>query len=194
MEETLLPYQNPQFKKGKMSGTVWVIISAIAVILIGGFVLSRQQKKEPEVKKDIVVEKKEPSPTEKPKIEKSTVKIQVLNGTGTPGQAGIAVKALEDAGYSSENIKSSNAEKYDQETTTITSRARFEDIATDIKNTLKSKFDEISVASKNLEENSEFDIVVVTGGKLFEEVTATPSATITPISSPSPTSSPTATP
>lgn len=193
MEETILPYQNPQSKKSKINGTVWVIISAIAVILVGGFVLSRQQKKEPEVKKDIVVEKKEPTPTEKPKIEKSAVKIQVLNGTGTPGQAGVAVKALEEAGYSTENIKSSNAEKYDQETTTITSRARFEDIAVDIKNSLKSKFDEISVSSKNLEENSEFDIVVITGGKIFEDTTATPSATVTP-SSVSPTVSPTPNP
>lgn len=193
MEETILPYQNPQSKKSKISGTVWVAISAIAVILIGGFVLSRQQKKEPEVNKDIVVEKKEPTPTEKPKIEKSTVKIQVLNGTGTPGQAGVAVKALEEAGYNIENIKSSNAEKYDQETTTITLRAHFEDIADDIKDALKSKFDVISVASKNLEENSEFDIVVITGGDIFEDTTATPSATVTP-SSVSPTVSPTPTP
>lgn len=187
MEETIAPYQNPQFKKGKVSGTVWVVVFAIAVVLVGGFVLSRQQKKEPEVKKDVVVEKKEPSPTAKPKIEKSSVKIQVVNGTGTPGQAGIVVKALEEAGYSADNIKTDNAEKFDNATTTITARVDFDEIANDVKSVLKSTFEEITVDSSNLNTDSEFDIVVVTGGKLFEAITATPSATIAPIS-PAPTS------
>lgn len=187
MEETIAPYQNPQFKKSKVSGTVWVVLFAVAVILIGGFVLSRQQKKQPEAKKDVNVEKKEPSPTAKPKIEKSSVKIQVVNGTGTPGQAGIVVKALESAGYSADNIKTSNAEKFDNVTTTITARADFDEIANDVKSVLKSTFEEITIDSSNLNTDSEFDIVVITGGKLFEVVSATPSATLAPSSSPSPT-------
>ena len=194
MEETIAPYQNPQFKKSKVNGTVWVVLFAIAVILIGGFVLSRQQKKVPEAKKDVVVEKKEPSPTAKPKIEKSSVKIQVVNGTGTPGQAGIVVKVLEGAGYSADNIKTDNAEKFTTLTTTITARTDFEEIVNDIKDVLKPTFEEVTVDSSNLNTDSEFDIVIVTGGKLFEVVTATPSATITPSSSPSPTVSITSTP
>jgi len=194
MEETIAPYQNPQFKKSKVNGTVWVVLFAIAVIVIGGFVLSRQQKKVPEAKKDVVVEKKEPSPTAKPKIEKSSVKIQVVNGTGTPGQAGIVVKVLEGAGYSADNIKTDNAEKFTTLTTTITARTDFEEIVNDIKDVLKPTFEEVTVDSSNLNTDSEFDIVIVTGGKLFEVVTATPSATITPSSSPSPTVSITSTP
>ena len=194
MEETIAPYQNPQFKKSKVNGTVWVVLFAIAVILIGGFVLSRQQKKVPEAKKDVVVEKKEPSPTAKPKIEKSSVKIQVVNGTGTPGQAGVVVKALEGAGYSADNIKTDNAEKFTTLTTTITARTDFEEIVNDIKDVLKPTFEEVTVDSSNLNSDSEFDIVIVTGGKLFEAITATPSATVTPSSSPSPTVSITSTP
>ena len=194
MEETIAPYQNPQFKKSKVNGTVWVVLFAIAVIVIGGFVLSRQQKKVPEAKKDVVVEKKEPSPTAKPKIEKSSVKIQVVNGTGTPGQAGIVVKVLEGAGYSADNIKTDNAEKFTTLTTTITARTDFEEIVNDIKDVLKPTFEEITVDSSNLNTDSEFDIVIVTGGKLFEAITATPSATVTPSSSPSPTVGVTPTP
>jgi len=194
MEETIAPYQNPQFRKSKVNGTVWVVLFTIAVIVIGGFVLSRQQKKVPEAKKDVVVEKKEPSPTAKPKIEKSSVKIQVVNGTGTPGQAGIVVKVLEGAGYSADNIKTDNAEKFTTLTTTITARTDFEEIVNDIKDVLKPTFEEVTVDSSNLNTDSEFDIVIVTGGKLFEVVTATPSATITPSSSPSPTVSITSTP
>jgi len=194
MEETIAPYQNPQFKKSKVNGTVWVVLFAIAVIVIGGFVLSRQQKKVPEAKKDVVVEKKEPSPTAKPKIEKSSVKIQVVNGTGTPGQAGVVVKALEGAGYSADNIKTDNAEKFTTLTTTITARTDFEEIVNDIKDVLKPTFEEVTVDSSNLNSDSEFDIVIVTGGKLFEAITATPSATVTPSSSPSPTVGVTPTP
>jgi len=194
MEETIAPYQNPQFRKSKVNGTVWVVLFTIAVIVIGGFVLSRQQKKVPEAKKDVVVEKKEPSPTAKPKIEKSSVKIQVVNGTGTPGQAGIVVKVLEGAGYSADTIKTDNAEKFTTLTTTITARTDFEEIVNDIKDVLKPTFEEVTVDSSNLNTDSEFDIVIVTGGKLFEVVTATPSATITPSSSPSPTVSITSTP
>jgi len=194
MEETIAPYQNPQFKKSKVNGTVWVVLFAIAVIVIGGFVLSRQQKKVPEAKKDVVVEKKEPSPTAKPKIEKSSVKIQVVNGTGTPGQAGIVVKALEGTGYSADNIKTANAEKFTTLTTTITARTDFEEIVNDIKDVLKPTFEEVTVDSSNLNTDSEFDIVIVTGGKLFEAITATPSATVTPSSSPSPTVGVTPTP
>jgi len=194
MEETIAPYQNPQFKKSKVNGTVWVVLFAIAVIVIGGFVLSRQQKKVPEAKKDVVVEKKEPSPTAKPKIEKSSVKIQVVNGTGTPGQAGVVVKALEGAGYSADNIKTDNAEKFTTLTTTITARTDFEEIVNDIKDVLKPTFEEVTVDSSNLNSDSEFDIVIVTGGKLFEAITATSSATVTPSSSPSPTVGVTPTP
>ena len=194
MEETIAPYQNPQFRKSKVNGTVWVVLFTIAVIVIGGFVLSRQQKKVPEAKKDVVVEKKEPSPTAKPKIEKSSVKIQVVNGTGTPGQAAIVVKALEGTGYSADTIKTDNAEKFTTLTTTITARTDFEEIVNDIKDVLKPTFEEVTVDSSNLNTDSEFDIVIVTGGKLFEVVTATPSATITPSSSPSPTVSITSTP
>ena len=194
MEETIAPYQNPQFKKSKVNGTVWVVLFAIAVIVIGGFVLSRQQKKVPEAKKDVVVEKKEPSPTAKPKIEKSSVKIQVVNGTGTPGQAAIVVKALEGTGYSADTIKTDNAEKFTTLTTTITARTDFEEIVNNIKDVLKPTFEEVTVDSSNLNTDSEFDIVIVTGGKLFEAITATPSATVTPSSSPSPTVGVTPTP
>ena len=147
-------------------------------------------------KEAVVVENKMPSPTPLPKIDKKTVKIQVQNGTGTPGQAGIVVKALEDAGYSSDNIKTGNADKFDNSTTSITARDNFEEIVNDIKEVLKSTFDKITVVSPNLDKDSEFDIVVVTGGKIFESVTPTtsvsptPSLTTTPTTTPSPTPTP----
>lgn len=195
MEEAVFPYSNSVQTKSKKPVTALVVSLIVLAALIGGFFLMKQPK-QVEEKKDVVVEEKGPSPTEKPKIEKSTVKIQVVNGTGTPGQAGVVVKALEEAGYSTENIKTGNAEKFDNTTTSITARDNFEEIVNDIKATLGSTFDKITVVSPNLDADSEFDIVIVTGGKIFEETTPTASVTEEPTLSPTttPTSTPTPTP
>ncbi|MFA6081546.1 MAG: LytR C-terminal domain-containing protein [Patescibacteria group bacterium] len=194
MEEAVFPYSNssPQPKNKKpMTGLIVSLI--VLAALIGGFVLMKQPKKVEE-KKDVVVEEKGPSPTEKPKIEKSTVKIQVINGTGTPGQAGVVVKALESAGYSADNIKTGNAEKFDNTTTSITARDNFEEIVNNIKSALGPTFEKITVVSPNLGADSEFDIVIVTGGKIFEEATPTPSKAVTETPTLSPTVTPTLTP
>ena len=203
METAAFSYSNQPKKSNKT--VLFVIVGILLAVLIGWFFITQQTKNTKEVKNDVVVEEKTPTPTtEKPKIEKTSVKIQVVNGTGTPGQAGVVVKALEDAGYSSDNIKTINAEKFDNSVTSITARADFEIIVNDIKDILKSTFDEITVSSSKLDKDSEFDIVVVTGGKIFEAVTPTikvtvtasptPLLTTTPTSTPNPTSSSTPTP
>lgn len=193
MEEAVFPYSNPVQPKSKKPMIGLFVSFIILAALIGGFFLMKQPKKL-EGTKDIVVEEKGPSPTEKPKIEKSTVKIQVINGTGTPGQAGVVVKALEEAGYSADNIKTGNAEEFDSTTTSITARDNFEEIVDDIKSALGSTFDKITVVSPNLDTDSEFDIVIVTGGKIFEEVTPTASVTEEPTLSPTTTPTSTSTP
>lgn len=198
MEETISPYSGQQQKSNKILPTI-VVVGVLVAAFAGWFFVTQPLKTDKTDKKveDVVVEKVEVSPTEKPKIEKTSVKIQVINGTGTPGQAGVVVTALEDAGYNSENIKTSNADKYDNTITSITARSNFEEIVNDMKNVLKSTFDKITVVSPNLDEASEFDVVIVTGGEIFEAVTPTtpvadsesptPSITITPTSNPTPT-------
>jgi len=193
MEESVFPYSSQPKKSNKTM--LFIIVAVLLSALIGWFFITQQPKKTVEVK-DVVVEKKEPSPTEKPKIDKKTVKIQVQNGTGTPGQAGLVVKALTDAGYSSDNIKTSNAEKFDNSTNSITARDNFEEIVNDIKTVLGSTFSKITVVSPNLDTASDFDIVVVTGGKIFEAVTVTPTTSVTSSITPTPslTTTPTSTP
>src|SRR3989338_1076966 len=189
----------------KKKTTMIIVVIIIILALVGGYFIFR-----PTQNKDKsgtpVVEKTSPTPTptEKPKINKESVKIQVLNGTGTPGQAGIAVEALTKAGYKAENIKTGNAEEFDNTTTTISAKKGFEDVAIDIKDSLKSTFDDVKVDSTELDGDSEFDIVVTTGGKIFEETTSTPtpkptlsSSSPTPASTsetPTPTLTPTLTP
>ncbi len=193
MTDAALPYSNQQRVSKKKKTTILVGVAVIVVVLIGSILILRQPNKTNETKSG-VVENKEPSPTQKPEIDKKSVKIQVLNGTGTPGQASTAQKALEEAEYNGDNIESGNAEAYDATVTTIAAKKGFEDVASDIKDALKAAFDEIKIDSTPLDEDSKFDIIVTTGGEKFEEeeTTTTPSPTETP--TPTPTLSPTPTP
>jgi len=193
MGEAPFPYRNQQSKKNKVKSPLFIGIVILAALAIGIFLMTRQSKKNVE-NKVTVIETPVPSPTETPKIDKATVKIQVLNGTGTPGQAGQAVKALEEAGYKAENIKTGNADKYDNLTTTISSRANYEAIVSNIEDALKPTFSDITVRSSTLDTSSEFDVVVVTGGKIFETIAPTKSVSSSSSSSSSTVSTPTPSP
>ena len=178
MIDSTLPYSGQQGgSKKKKTGLMIGAGIVIAALIVG--ILAFRQPKWTDQTEVAVVEKKEPSPTEKPKIDKTTVNIQVLNGTGTPGQAGIAVEILEKAGYNPDNIKTDNAEEFNNTITTIDVKDGFSDVASDIKDALKTTFDEIKINSTYLNNDNEFDIVITTGGKKFEEVTPTTSTTPT---------------
>ncbi|PIS15665.1 hypothetical protein COT62_02440 [Candidatus Roizmanbacteria bacterium CG09_land_8_20_14_0_10_41_9] len=173
--EDSISYNPNQRAGGKKNTTVIIVIVLIVVAIIGGIYLVRQPQKKDEGGSPLVEKKvSTPSPTEKPEIDKESVKIQVLNGTGTPGQAGTAVKALEEAGYNADNIETSNADEFGDTVTTITARKGFDEVAKDIKDALKATFDNVEIDSSHLDEDSEFDISIVTGGKEYKE--ATPSA------------------
>ena len=188
MLDTPISYTPPP--QGGNKNKTWIIVVILLVIgaAVGGYFFLNQPKKTEETKK-VVEDKSEPTltptPTKKP-IDREKVKIQVLNGTGTPGQAATAVEALTDAGYVVENIKTGNAEEYDHTKTTISAKKGFEDAAEDIKKALESDFDDIEIESIALDEDSEFDIVVTTGGKIYEEPTGAPTAKPT-LSTTSPT-------
>jgi len=199
MEETSFQYQTQQnnnngLKKTIVVGMVFLLATIIGILII------RQPKKE-NVNKNIVVEKKElstPSPTEKPKKEKASVTIQVLNGSGITGQAGLVVKALQEAGYSPDNIKSGNADSTDNANTTISSRTDFEEIVINIKDVLKPMFPEIRDEILNLNSNKDsgFDVTIITGGNSSIS-TNNPNPSVTPVvpsSTPNPIVSPTTNP
>lgn len=187
---SLYTNQPVRTKQNNLPAVIGAII--IIVVLVGGFIIFRQSKKT--VPPKVAVVNQEPSPTEMPKIDKSTVKIQVQNGTGTPGQAGIVVDALKKAGYNSNNIETANAKDFTSTVTTITAKTGFEGTASDIKTSLSEVFTDINIDPAKLDTTNAFDIVIVTGGKKFEVTPTTAVATIIPTSTLTPTPSPTPTP
>ena len=182
---TTQPSVNKKGNRGMVIGIV------VVFALLGGFIAYRQFKKTPPPKPAIVVNN-QPSPTVTPAIDKSTIKIQVKNGTGTPGQAASVVDALKTAGYNADNIKTANANEYADTTTTISARTGFEGAANDIKSSLESLFTDIKIDPANLDSAGDFDIVILTGGKKYAAPTEASNPTQTPI--PVDTTTPTATP
>lgn len=173
-----------------------VVIITIFIIIVFGIFLFRRQSTSNQSEKITPTLTQEPSPTPIPNIDKKTVKIQVLNGTGTPGQANSAVNALTAAGYSKDNITTDNAADYNHTLTTISTKANFSSITSDIKSALSSTFDNISIDSSPLDNDSKYDIIVTTGGKIYEAPITTPTEipTSTPTPNPSTTSTLTPTP
>ena len=194
MDPTINPISvEPRVKKPNKLGIAIFVL--IVLILVVSLLIFRQSKKEQT--QVSISPTSVPTPTEKLTIDKQKVKIQVLNGTGTPGQAGKAADALKNAGFNADNIKTDNAPE-DQSVTTISAKTGYEDMVNDIKAALSDLFDKINVDSSTLTSDSEFDVIVTTGGKKFEVPTSTPipssaSATPTVTTTPSPTKSPTPT-
>lgn len=186
IDVTTIPYSNQPAENKKKLPVLFIVI-LIIVAVIGGIFILRKPKK-PEEKKETKIVKNEPSPTKKPEIDKEAVKIQVLNGTGTPGQAGETVKLLTETGYDPDKIKTANADDSDNPVTTISVKDGFDEIASDIEDALKASFDAIEIESINLDKDSEFDVVITTGGEKFEASTPSPTDSTT-----SPTETPTVT-
>ncbi len=140
-----------------------------------------------------------PTPAATPtSAQRSAVSIEVQNGTGTTGDAGIAKSALERAGYS--KVTTANASVQNATSTTVTSSSDVSSqVLSEIISALRLNFGEATVGSTPVTGTGK--VQVVTGPKISSQ-TATPSSKTTspsPVASPatrtmSPTATSTATP
>lgn len=198
MIDSNLSYKIPPVPTPKKNNML-IIILLVVILVVGGsiFIYSRSKKSKSIEKEVVPTLQEEATPTEKAPIDKKIVKIQVLNGTGTPGQAGEVAKILEKEGYEADNITTGNVDQFGQEITSIKAKSGLEELTGRIKEALREKFDNVEIESTELEEKSEYDIVIVTGGKKYQEPTNTPSPSLTPSTekiTPTSTSTPSATP
>lgn len=109
----------------------------------------------------------EPSP-EAEDVNLTEFSVRVLNGTGTGGEAGKVKVLLEEAGF--EEIKTGNAPSEDNTVTTISAKAEVPTSAVKaIENALKGTF--TTEAGDTLGEDSDYDIVVTTGGASAKDAT-----------------------
>lgn len=101
----------------------------------------------------------QPSPTSKSLIDKSTIKIQILNGSGVEGQAGKLSNLLKAVGYS--NIITGNTDNLEQRTTIIYNKLLSKDLLLGITEAIKNDFPDPTLQEAS--ESGEFDILITTG-------------------------------
>jgi hypothetical protein len=98
-------------------------------------------------------------PTPTPSVAREELRVRVLNGTGTAGQAGEVEDALQEAGYA--EIVTGNADSFDFETTQVQIKAEFSDALSYIREDL-ADYVEITEAEE-LDEDDTADVVITTG-------------------------------
>lgn len=144
-------------------GVLWIVL--IVAFLIGAFVgggviytFNRFQKTPIQVvtASPVAIVSAEPSPA----MERSSLKLQVLNGTGIKGEASRIKMVLEKVGYT--NVQTGNAASQDFTLTEIS----IKDIKKEYIPLLTSDLsEEASVSSeiKSLDEKNDFDVIITLG-------------------------------
>lgn len=100
------------------------------------------------------------SPTPNIIFDKKQIKIEILNGSGIPGQAQKMADYLKEKGY--ENIKTGNAENYTYEKLNIFIKKDLEKFEEILKNEIEKDYPEASF-SNTLDKEYNFDVKIIIG-------------------------------
>ena len=175
----------------------WLIILVLFLVVIGGvtFFVFKSSKSGSTLGENtdetlgitdsLISETPLESPTPTPEaVDKAEVRVQVLNGTGIAGEAGVLSDQLKNLGYT--EVKTGNASSQSETDTTVTfSTTLSQDVVTEITEKLNGLY--TSVKTNTGSTSSDFDIEIITG--LRKGQTAQPAATATeaPTDTPTPT-------
>lgn len=97
-----------------------------------------------------------------PIVEKSEITIQVLNGSGVPGQAGATQELLLDIGF--ENVEVGNADNQDYQNTILTFDKNVPNLYTEeIGDLLKETYENVLEDTPDEDDTINYDIVIITG-------------------------------
>lgn len=157
--------------KSTGGGLPKTVLAALALLLVGGGVAGFMFLKSDgqflgassEATPEPAVEMMEatPEPEEDANLDLTEFSVQVLNGSGTPGEAGEVKALLEKAGF--EGVETGNAKSQTAKVTTISAKAGVPKGAISaVEDALEGEF--ATEIGNELDEASDFDIVVSTGG------------------------------
>ena len=200
-EAQVTPPQPTSFSvepREKNNGSKWILIF-IALLILGGVGIFFFTKSGDEAIAtptpsfnttpiDEVESTSTPASSPAP-VKKSEVSIEILNGTGIPGEAAYLQTQLKALGYS--DITAGNASSTDNTITTVTfSKTLSQTVQDEIKKELEKIYKEVSVKTSTTQKS---DAVIVTGLRASQTTKPVSSGTPKPLTSASPTASPKAT-
>jgi hypothetical protein len=151
---------------------LFLIIPVVLIgILAGGLLYIRNSKvattenmsmPEPEVANEVTIS---PSPesTSYPEIDLTKIKIQILNGTGTAGEATNVSEILGFEGF--ENFTIGNAQAFNYENTEISLKLDYANLFDTFERALNSEYAVVRAESE-LSTDNNFDVVVIVGVRL----------------------------
>ena len=185
-QEIGFPANSPKPKKS--INPIFIIVPVFLLIL-GGlayFVFKGSSTQDASVSptpgsqelKAVVTPSPSPSPTPTPNVDKSTISVKVLNGTGVAGEAGYLQGILKNLGYS--KIETGNSDTSDATSTTIVYSSNIsQSLVDELTSKLKTEYN--SVSSRLSSVKGAFDIEITTGPRKGSATTATSAPTSTPI-------------
>ena len=188
----------PGKKKKSKNGLIIALFVMGLVLVIGGiFLVIGKDKVEEEVEPtpdSFIIydeEEEEPGAASEP-VEKESISVQILNGTGIPGEASYLKEQLEDLGFV--DIEAANASDQSYSATKVTFSSDLPDeLIDEVMDEIEKIYEDSTSSTKS---SQDYDIMIITG--LRKGQTPKPEATdvpeATPTSSPNVTESPTPTP
>lgn len=166
--------QVPPRAGGGMGKFLALFLTLLIIAALGGGVyyyrsnvegnpLTQNETSKTEEKVETTPAAQTPTPTI-PQVDLSSLKVQILNGSGVAGEAGKAQSYLEKPGFKS--FKTGNASSFNFTDTTVALKANTpEEVFTEAQKALSDYYQNVVKADKPLPESSEFDIVVTIGKK-----------------------------
>lgn len=143
---------------------IWAIILVVASLVAGGIIFAvsgRAGSFLPSSPPSTPTPTSSPTPTpDLTRLDRSTLKVQVLNGSGVVGAAGTMKDILEEKGYTVDNT--GNADNYDYETTQILVKPEKEAFIAFLTEDLKESYS-LGTSEATLEENVPYDVRIIVG-------------------------------
>jgi hypothetical protein len=183
----------PQKPSGSKFPKVIILIVILIILGVGGYFIFKRggESTEEDINSNTIpfIEEETPIATATPKpVDKSSISIEVQNGTGIAGEAGYLADQLKLLGYS--KVKAGNAEDQTYTATSVTFiKTISPQIQDEITGKLKTIYQEVQVKTSSTLTD---DVLVVTG--LRKGSTPKPSATAVPSPTATESSTPTASP
>lgn len=166
---TSFDYVDKSLPRKPVSKRLLLALGVLLLIIFGGiFISSKGKTDSPETSPSPVVESL-PSPT--PALEASPsaainldeYKVQILNGSGVAGEAGVVEGILVDAGFS--DLDTGNAANYDYTDTEVSLKSTTtEAVFTAIASALESDYTVVKLQTP-LTDSSDYDVVITIGTK-----------------------------